>query len=72
MRSYSSASAGLLLVLALVMLAGAYVVWRYPGLLARRNFPLNLLGDRSPPRRALPALVFAAMAVALVALAFVT
>jgi hypothetical protein len=72
MRSDSSAPAGLLLVLALVMLAAAYVVWRYPELLARRNFPLNLLGDRSTPRRALPALVFTAMAVALVVLAFVT
>jgi hypothetical protein len=52
------------------MLVGAYLVWRYPELLARRNFPLNLLGDRSTPRRVLPALVFGAMAVALVLLAF--
>lgn len=69
MRTDSSAPVGLLLTAAAVMAFGAVVLWAHPELLARRNFPFNIFGDESTPRRAIVVAPFIAMSIVLVILA---
>jgi hypothetical protein len=69
MRTDSSAPVGLLLVGAAIMAVAAAVLWAHPELLARRNFPFNIFGDESTPRRGIVVAPFLAMALGLVILA---
>ena len=69
MRTDSSAPVGLLLAGAVIMAVGAGVLWSRPELLARRNFPFNIFGDESSPRRGFVVAPFIAMSIGLVVLA---
>ena len=71
MRS-EQAPTGVLIFGAVAMLVASYVLWKNPGIFARRNFPFNLTRDQSTPRRGFPAIAFLVLAIALLVLAVVS